>query len=545
MHAVAVAEPGLQAQRRHTLSHAWWAAAVVSVGLLFVDVAGHLAHGAPRTTVWALSVSVTASWFAAALWIWGWRTRRMGLIIYGTAVGNLLADLQVAYPDSRLAWTLGLLGLNVIGAGFFVWWWLAYPTGRLEDNLTRVVVVINWVWGVMMIPALLFYDNPPSYFYVGHTVSWLDSWNWWSTLAVIAVAEPVLKFMLVRRFIRASPGARRTIGPLFIAVLIQSISFWWFCYSILASSASFYSNILESYIGAIGGWGMALTTIGGLLTTRRARGVVGDLVVDLGRVGPGGYGTPWCARSAIRRSSWRFGYPRQNGWVDEQGRDVRASPEGPDRAVTLVGDQLAAIIHDPVLLDQPALLEAAGSAAHFALENERLQAELRAPLAELRESRARIVRAGDEERRRLERDLHDGAQQRLLALGMALQLLRSHVTDRQGGVLLRETEGELQEALADLRELARGIHPAVLTDQGLGTAIRTLAGRAPVPVEVSACGERLPAHMETAAYFVVAESLANIAKYAQASKARIGVERAEGLVRIAGRRRRCGGRQPV
>lgn len=83
---------------------------------------------------------------------------------------------------------------------------------------------------------------------------------------------------------------------------------------------------------------------------------------------------------------------------------------------------------------------------------------------ELRESRARIVRAGDEERRRLERDLHDGAQQRLLALGMALQLLRSHVTDRQGGVLLRETEGELQEALADLRELARGIHPAVLTD---------------------------------------------------------------------------------
>ena len=83
---------------------------------------------------------------------------------------------------------------------------------------------------------------------------------------------------------------------------------------------------------------------------------------------------------------------------------------------------------------------------------------------ELRESRARTVRAGDEERRRLERDLHDGAQQRLLALGMALQLLRSHVTDRQGGVLLRETEGELQEALADLRELARGIHPAVLTD---------------------------------------------------------------------------------
>ena len=166
-------------------------------------------------------------------------------------------------------------------------------------------------------------------------------------------------------------------------------------------------------------------------------------------------------------------------------------PSTPDRAVTLVGDELAAIIHDPVLLDQPALLEAAGSAARFALENERLQAELRAQLAELRESRARIVRAGDEERRRLERDLHDGAQQRLLGLGMGLQLLQSHV-DRAGGRLLEETEAELRQALAELRELARGIHPAVLTDQGLAAAIRTLASRAPLPVEVEGCSERFP-----------------------------------------------------
>ena len=184
-----------------------------------------------------------------------------------------------------------------------------------------------------------------------------------------------------------------------------------------------------------------------------------------------------------------------------------------------------------MLLDQPALLEAAGSAARFALENERLQAELRAQLAELRESRARIVRAGDEERRRLERDLHDGAQQRLLGLGMALQLLQSHV-DRAGGRLLEETEAELRQALAELRELARGIHPAVLTDQGLAAAIRTLASRAPLPVEVEGCNERLPEPVETAAYFVVSEALTNIAKYAQASNARIRVDRTDGHAHV-------------
>src|SRR4029077_15054002 len=111
---------------------------------------------------------------------------------------------------------------------------------------------------------------------------------------------------------------------------------------------------------------------------------------------------------------------------------------------------LAVIVHDPVFLDQPALLEAAGSAARFALENERLQAALRSQLAELRESRARIVRAGDEERRRLERDLHDGAQQRLLGVGMALQLLRSRVgAEPEAAALLAETETEVQGALRE------------------------------------------------------------------------------------------------
>jgi signal transduction histidine kinase len=194
----------------------------------------------------------------------------------------------------------------------------------------------------------------------------------------------------------------------------------------------------------------------------------------------------------------------------------------------LIGERLGAIVHDPIFLDQPAMLEAAGSAARFALENERLQAQLRRQLAELRDSRARIVRAGDSERRRLERDLHDGAQQRLLGVGMALQLLRGRLDRREPATdLLDEMEREMTAALDELRELARGIHPAVLTDQGLVSALRTLAERAPIPVEVDAIDERLPHEIETAVYFIVAEALVNVTKYAHASKVWVRLARDE------------------
>src|SRR5262249_56497876 len=141
--------------------------------------------------------------------------------------------------------------------------------------------------------------------------------------------------------------------------------------------------------------------------TGRARGVVGDLVLDLGRLGPGGVRTS-LAR-ALGDPTVRLGYwlPDRQLWADENGAELELPTNGDDRAVTYVGDKLAVIVHDPDLLDQPALLESVRSAAAFALENERLRAQLLAQLEELRESRARIVRSADEERRRLGRDLHD------------------------------------------------------------------------------------------------------------------------------------------
>jgi signal transduction histidine kinase len=163
----------------------------------------------------------------------------------------------------------------------------------------------------------------------------------------------------------------------------------------------------------------------------------------------------------------------------------------------------------------------------------RLDAELVTRLQELRASRVRLVNAGDAERRRLERDLHDGAQGRLVSVNLLLSRLRPIVEDNSAATaMLDRAQSELRTGLAELRELARGIHPAVLTDRGLEPAIKALASRSPVPVAVEADEERLPPPVEIAAYFAVSEALTNVAKYAQASAAKVSVCRVDGVVRL-------------
>jgi signal transduction histidine kinase len=159
----------------------------------------------------------------------------------------------------------------------------------------------------------------------------------------------------------------------------------------------------------------------------------------------------------------------------------------------------------------------------LALANEEARAELAA-------SRARLVSAGDEERRRLERNLHDGAQQRLVSLSLSLRLAQAKLISNpeRAQELLTEAKVELDVALEELRELARGIHPAVLTERGLGPALQTLADRAPLPVELELVPERLPRSVEAAAYYVVSEALANVAKYAHASEVTVSIAQENG-----------------
>jgi signal transduction histidine kinase len=181
-------------------------------------------------------------------------------------------------------------------------------------------------------------------------------------------------------------------------------------------------------------------------------------------------------------------------------------------------------------------------------ENAQLTAELEAKVEELRASRARIVEAGYAERRRVERDLHDGAQQRLMALTMNLKLARRKLDEDPAATaeLLDEAMEELGEATAELRELARGIHPVVLSDRGLRAALGGLAERSPLPVEIlETPTERLPAPVESATYFVVAEALTNVARYAEAETATVGVARSDGIVVVAVRDDGNGGADPT
>jgi signal transduction histidine kinase len=231
--------------------------------------------------------------------------------------------------------------------------------------------------------------------------------------------------------------------------------------------------------------------------------------------------------------------PDRRQFVDEVGRPVELPDPGSGRAWTAIereGRPVAAIIHDAALETSDELVAAAAAASSLAIDNERLKADLRARVEELRVSRLRIVQATDEARRRIERDLHDGAQQQLVSLALELRVLRSRVDDPQ----LREAVDALAErlgvAVGELRELARGIHPSILTEQGIGPAVAALAERSSVPIEVDVgIEQRMPAAVESAAYFTVAEALTNVAKYAHASGARVGVRRNgdEVLVEVA------------
>ena len=521
---------------RGTRTTGWWLAAALGLGTVAAYMGGRRHYGVAdgRSAYFALTMTVG---MVVGLWAWGWRPKtRMGPLMFWWPAIWLASDLAAAFPHSSLASTIGV-ALFVFGPIVFAQMALSYPTGKLlEGRLAWIYIfilgyaaqVVQNVYNLLYldacsvcpapnVPTLLHIDSAPPI----SVKSWNDAW-----LVFVMCILPIGQYLLFRAYAQANRAYRRSLGPVVLTATFIVVTSWITGYAALTNRYSVLTPI--SWLETTGALAASLTALLGIAVTRRARGSLGDLVVELDQTGAGG------VRQALARAigdptlELALWLPDRGVWADEGGREITL-PAGRDRAVTMVGDYLAAMIHDPVLLDQPALLEATGSAARLALENGRLQAELRAQLLELRESRARIVRAGDEERRRLERDLHDGAQQRLLGIGMALQLLRSSIDgNARAAALLDETEPEVQAALRELRELASGIHPAVLTDQGLAAAVRTLADRTPIPMQVQAASTRFPPHVETAAYFVVAEALANLAKYAQASRGWVKIEERDG-----------------
>jgi signal transduction histidine kinase len=196
---------------------------------------------------------------------------------------------------------------------------------------------------------------------------------------------------------------------------------------------------------------------------------------------------------------------------------------------------LAAFIHDPALAEHLGLVEGVAGVAQLALENERLHAEVKAQLEEVRASRQRIVQAADEERRRVERNIHDGAQQRLVAMAVALRMARERADDASElSEMLTSAERDVRAAIDELRTLARGIHPAILSEAGLQAALESLADHAPVPVLVAAdLDGRLPPVVEATAYFVAAEALTNACKHADASEVTLSASVRNGWLQVS------------
>jgi signal transduction histidine kinase len=290
-------------------------------------------------------------------------------------------------------------------------------------------------------------------------------------------------------------------------------------------------------MGTGSGAGRAVGRLGGLAFRARHDDQPVSLVMNLDT------GAGETVRDALRRvladPELEIVYPRvgTGGWIDALGV-VTTRTGVASRAFTSIarGDKpVAGLIHDPALLQDPERLQAATAAASLAIDNERLKAQLHAQLAEVHASRARIVEAGDSELRRVERNLHDGAQQRLVGLALMLRLAsREAAGDTAMCQLLGEAARELDDALAELRELARGIHPAIVYDAGLGGSLETLAERPGVPVDLHLdVPDRLPEAVEVGAYYLVAEALANVNKHADADQATVRAWVAEGILHVA------------
>ena len=475
-----------------------------------------------------LALLVGWSFIGTGLFAW-WRRpgNRTGLLM--CAIGFAWFATSLSASDNDLLFTIGI-ALDGIFPAMLGHLLIAFPSGRLETRAERLVVLgIYGVATVLQVPGLLFEESgdPTNLMMVSSNQSLSDLLDGLQYLAAVLIT--IVGFVVIYTRRAALPAARR---PVLSPVL------W-------TGGATLLAFVVAQGFDAVGSpepWLERLALLlfatvpfgflAGLLRTRLAHGAaVAELISRLGEA-PGeeelraalaeGLGDP-----GVQLAYW---LPETKRFVDAAGRPFRL-PEQGWTAVELQGRRVAAIVHDPALDEEPDLTRTAGAAAALALENQRLSAQLRARIEDLRASRARLVEAGDAERRRLERDLHDGAQSRLVALALKLQLARRQADELPGlATMLDESSSELQASLEELRELARGIHPAELTDRGLRPALETLASRAPVPVEVSADVEEVPPAVATAVYFVVAEALTNVAKYAGARSAIVTVETSDGLI---------------
>ena len=501
----------------------WALAAAAEFGALVPIVFGTAAEIEGADVVYRL---VGGSFAALGLVAWYRRPdSRSGALMTATGFGLLVA-LLLKQVEAGVPLTLGEVTED-IWTPFFVALVLSFVTGgRLTSRADRFIVA--WVFVVVFVldvVSMLFAEQPGNVLllFPSEAIYGVIDTTQRVMLIVIALAVAAI---IAGRWRAASPPRRRALLPS-VAGAACMLVFVWLLATDLVKGPRSQVMIVVAYCFMLV---VPAAFLAGLLRSRLARGGLAQLFRELS--GMRGEALQSALGRALGDPTLVLArrLPDSRGYADTAGRRVLVPPVIPGRAsVPIENDdrEVAAIVYDASLDDDPEMVEAVRAAATIALENERLLAESEIRLAEVQASRQRIVAAGDAERRRLERDLHDGAQQRLVALSLQLRMLRADIRrdPAQAEQLATDASDELAHSLEELRELARGIHPATL-DHGLPSALESLAARSTVPTAVSCDAPAdVPRDVGLALYFVTCEALANVGKYAGATAASVRLSR--------------------
>jgi signal transduction histidine kinase len=450
-----------------------------------------------------------------------------------SAFGPLMIVTGFAIQLTILEWTEQPL-LNTIGqlcdllaAALLLHVFLAYPSGRLGSQIERVVVVTAYVaaLGLQLVILMLGGFNDRHLLTVVKQPAAAEAVQ--DLLLLMLSALALVGVVLLWRRWRSLPSWQRRRST---QIVINCFSLSLVMLAALLIVGAFQLpgfEILRLATFAVVGLA-PLAFLAGLLDARLAKASVGELLVQL-RASPAPDLQELLAQ-ALRDPTLSLIYwlPQYGSWADQNGNPTTLPEPDSGRRVTVVeqhGEQIAALVYDATLGEEPELVEAVSAAAAIALENGRLEAELRARLQELHGSRTRVVEAEQNERRRLERDLHDGAQQRLVALALELGLLAEQTgSDPPTQTRLKRARSEVAESLSELRDIAHGLHPAVVSGHGLAVALESLVAATPLDVHLTTDGlPRLSEPLEVAAYYVVSESLTNVTKHAHATRVTVDV----------------------
>ncbi|MET8451907.1 histidine kinase [Streptomyces sp. NPDC005209] len=454
------------------------------------------------------------------------------MLVMGVTVllSNLTSalGLPTKMPGREMTVLLGIpaFWLQFPIAGHLV---LGYPTGRLHHQAERTLVRVGFILALSATALTLVTKTP-----VPFCADWcgpsplqlVDDPQLYlgvrsAFLAILIALSSIALVLLVRRFLRATPRQRRTLRFMIVPTVLTVLIF--------ASSTiitmvvySDRSSTKPLPLFAAMGWmifiAVPISFLAGLLSERLAFASVADLVGTLEHVAADTVET--ALAKALRDPTLRVVFPADDGWIDVSGQPYEPPGDATKTLTTLGDPPLAAFVHDRSLDEDRKLLDAAVAATRLSLDNARLHAEVRSQLAEVRASRQRIAAAADAERQRLERDLHDGAQQRLLGIGFALGALRGRLGESPNRVLVDELEQELRSAIQELRDLAQGIRPAILTDQGLVPALAALARKAATQVTLDLqLSRRFSPVTEATAYYMVSEALQNVVKHTSGARA--------------------------